>query len=382
MTVILGTNAGALVLIGDMLLSVEDPRVRSDLQLPSQPQGVVVPPRMTATHIPVAARRKTFVVNDRLAVGVAGSVPHIGLFLNELIGQFRRRVDFTLSDIHRFLERYAASSQGTEVLPEIRAIVAVVADGGSGFLLAGNRRACSRYRSKHFGEVVAVGSGRDSIVQEVRQFDDGQHGYVEPPEDDQWPEFNALALNLCVLGHVYWKEFAASFTSLESNIFSGWGGAYDCVYRDSHGVLRYLESYTVLLRLIDVDQQDREDGANPTHLLKYERRDDVSVVATTDGQDLSFFAARDITASGGPGYIAAGGADFTMNSRVHVVVTAVLKDGKFRSPLIHVDGLDPNRPATPRTMFTRIDDEGRLAILINAEFDNWLTEQILSDFES
>ena len=99
----MGTNAGALVLIGDMLLSVEDPRVRSDLHIPSQPQGVGVPPRMTATHIPVAARRKTFVVNDHLAVGVAGSVPHIGLFLNELIGQFRRHMDFTLSDIDGFL---------------------------------------------------------------------------------------------------------------------------------------------------------------------------------------------------------------------------------------------------------------------------------------
>ena len=381
MTVILGTNAGTLVLIGDMLLSVEDPSVRSNLQLPSQPQGVRDTPRVAATHIPVAARRKTFVVNDNLAVGVAGSVHHIGLFLNELIGQFRQRVYFTLSDIDGFLERCAASPRSAEVLSEISAIMAVAADDGSGFLHMGSGHAYSYYPSKYFGEVVAVGSGRESIVQEVRRFDEGQHGFVKPPEDDQWPEFNALARNLVVLGHVYWKEFAASFTNLESNIFSGWGGAYDCVYRDSKGVFRYLESYTVLLRLFDVDKQDHETGANPTHLLKYERRDGVSVVATTNGQDLSFFAARDITASGGPDYITVGGADFTMNSRVHVVVTAVLKDSRFRSPLIYVDRLDPNQFAPPRTVFTQFDDNGRLAILINTEFDNWTTEQILSDFE-
>lgn len=357
MTVILGTNAGTLVLIGDMLLSVEDPSVRSDLQIPSEPQGVQVPPGVAATHIPVAARRKMFIVNDNLAVGVAGSAHHIGLFLKELIGQFRQRVYFTLSDIDGFLEGYAASPRGAEVLSEIRAIMAVAADGESGFLLTGSGHAHTHYRSKHFGEVVAVGSGRESIVQEVRRFDEGQHGFVKPPEDDQWPEFNALARNLVVLGHVYWKEFAASFTNLESNIFKGWGGAYDCAYRDSEGVLRYLESYTVLLRLFDVDQQDHENGANPTHVLKYERRDYISVVATTSGQDLSFFAARDITASGGPDYITVGGSDFTMNSRVHVVVTAVLKDGRFQSPLIFVDGLDTNQPGTPRTVFTRFDEK-------------------------
>ena len=58
---------------------------------------------------------------------------------------------------------------------------------------------------------------------------------------------------------MYWNEFAASFTTLESNIFSGLGGAYDCVYCDSHGVLKYLESYTVLLH----EQFIGSDGTRP-----------------------------------------------------------------------------------------------------------------------
>ena len=71
MTVIWGSNADTPMLMGDMVLSVEDPDVRTDLQLPSQPQGIVVPPGVAITHIPVAARRKTLVVNDHLAVGAA-----------------------------------------------------------------------------------------------------------------------------------------------------------------------------------------------------------------------------------------------------------------------------------------------------------------------
>lgn len=380
MTVILGTSAGALMLIGDMLLSVEDPRAHTDLQLPSQPLGVSVPPGVAATHIPVAARRKTIIVSDHLAVGVAGSVDHVVSFLSALNGQFGQSSDFTLADLDGFLDGYAANARGAAVLSEIRAIMAVAADGGSGFLITGTGHGYSHFNSQHFGEVVAVGSGRESIVREVRRFDQGRYGFDQPP-DDQWPEFTALARNLVVLGHLYWKEFAASFTTIESNIFSGWGGAYDCVYRDRHGLFKYLESYTVLLRLLDVDQQGRETGANLTHLLKYERGDDASVVATTDGGDLSFFAARDITASGDPEYITLGGPDFTMNSRVHVVVTAVLKDGRFRSPVIYVDGLDPNQPAEPRTVFTWFDDEGRLATWFRKDFDDWITERILNDFD-
>ena len=382
MTMIVGTNVGALVLIGDMLLSVENPQARTDLQLPSQPQGVVVPQGMAPKHIPVAARRKVLVVNDRLAAGAAGSALHIRSFLDDLAAQFRGRADFTLSDISGFLDAYAASSHGAEVLSQITAIMAVAADGGSGFRVVGTGHAYSHFRSQHFGEVVATGSGRESIAHEMRLFDRGRYRFAQPPDDDQWPEFKALARSLTVLGHVYWKEFAASFTSLESNIFSGWGGAYDCVYRDSNGVLNYLDSYTVLLRLFDVDQQDDEAGASPTHILKYERRDDVSVVATTDGHDLSFFAARDINAPDAPGYVTVGGADFTMNSRVHVVVTAVLKDGRFRSPAIYVDGLDPSQPAASRAVTTWFDEEGRLAIWFNKAFDDWLTGQILSDFEA
>lgn len=85
-------------------------------------------------------------MNDHLAVGVAGSATHIGSFLNELIGEFRHRVDLAFSDVKAFLERNAASTRGAEVLLGIRAIMAVTADGGSSSLTAGTGHAYSRYR--------------------------------------------------------------------------------------------------------------------------------------------------------------------------------------------------------------------------------------------
>ena len=86
MTAILHTNAGSPVLAGDMLLSALGPAAHTDLRLPSQPQGIVIPPDAIPSYIPITLRRKVFVVNDHIAVGAAGSVVHIGIFIDEGCG--------------------------------------------------------------------------------------------------------------------------------------------------------------------------------------------------------------------------------------------------------------------------------------------------------
>ena len=71
MTVIFHTNAGTPVLAGDMLLSMEGPQIQTELRLPSQPNGIVIPSGKSLSYIPVSMRRKVFVVNEHLAVGAA-----------------------------------------------------------------------------------------------------------------------------------------------------------------------------------------------------------------------------------------------------------------------------------------------------------------------
>ena len=63
MTVIFHTNVEMPVLAGDMLVSTHGPQQHSDLRLPSQPNGIVIPDGFIPTQVPYSLRRKTFVVN-------------------------------------------------------------------------------------------------------------------------------------------------------------------------------------------------------------------------------------------------------------------------------------------------------------------------------
>ena len=73
------------------------------------------------------------------------------------------------------------------------------------------------------------------------------------------------------------------------------GGAYDLIYQDTGKVFRYLDDYTIILRLFDVGQADR--GIQLMNVLKYARLPDVSYISMVTDKGLDFFGAKDITAS-------------------------------------------------------------------------------------
>ena len=372
MTVILHTNAGAPVLAGDMLLSVPAPNAHTDLRLPSQPNGITIPSDVIPGHIPIRMRRKIFIVNDHLAVGVAGSVFHIPQFIDDLTGEFRDSSTFTRSELTSFLDQYGSSKDGRETLENIGALILASATDWNGSLTKGlsNRR---NVVTQRFGKAIAIGSGSDSIIEQIQRLDNStEWGMTQPAEGGQkFPEFNTLAQNLVLLGHLYWKEF----TSLV-NVFEAWGGAYDLIFQDSHEVFRYLNDYTIVLRLLDVDESDK--GIQLANVLKYERRSEVSLIAMLNNDKLDFFGAKDITSSDAPTSVTIG-KDLTMNSRVHMSIIGVGRGNRYSLPLIQIDGLDPTDQGR-QTVFTDFDEEGRLRVFFNAEHDKWLEEQAMSYF--
>ena len=120
-------------------------------------------------------------------------------------------------------------------------------------------------------------------------------------------------------------------------MFEAWGGAYDLIYQDSNGVFRYLDDYTIVFRLFDMDESDK--GIQMVNVLKYERRDEVSLIAMLNNGQLDFFGAKDITSSDEP-VSAVVGKNLTMNSRVHMSIIAVGRGNRYSLPLIQIDGLD------------------------------------------
>ena len=320
-------------------------------------------------------RRKIFVVNDRMAVGAAGSVLHIRSFIDDIGVDFHNRGEVTYGEITEALGQYASAKIGGKVLGQIEALILVEATDRRGSLTCG-RTSRREMTSGQFGKVITIGAGSDNIIDQVQRLDKNwKYGMSQPPDGEaEFPEFVTLARNFMLLANMYWKEFASP-----TSIFEAWGGAYDLIYQDSNKVFQYLNEYTIFLRQFDVDQPEK--GIQLANVLKYERRPDVSFITMLNDGKLDFFGAKDITASDVPVQLRVGGDNFTMNSRIHVSIIAVGKGHRFAaSPIIQIDGLDPGEEAK-QTVFTRFDEEGRLCVGFHAEHDEWLEEQAMSYYQ-
>lgn len=366
-TVIFHTNVEMPVLVGDMLVSTLGSTRYSDLRLPSQPNGIVVPDGFVPNQVPYSLRRKTFVVNDRLAVGVAGSLEYISPFLQALSSQFREVTGFSRAEITAFLRDCAAGSEGQAMMREIGAILLVEADDWRGSLAGGNvaRREAV---SDRFGKVIAIGSGAGRILDEIGKLDGYRMGAAQPPDDGtEFPEFRTLFTNLMLLANVYWQEFISP-----ERVFDAWGGAYDLIYQDSTGVFKHLDDYTMVLRRWDAAHPDQ--GIQLRNIFKYERRQDFSYVMMPGSDELEFFGAKDITADG-PWRMEIRGDELSLNSRLHISIIEVGKNNMIFPPLIQVDGLDPSGSGR-QTVFTDFDSDGHLRVLFHAEHDDWLEDEV------
>ena len=369
MTVIFHTNAGLPVLAGDMLISTAGSRSFTDLKLPSHPDGIVIPSNPIPDYVPIKMRRKIFIINDHLAVGAAGSVMHIRMFIDHLQDCFSDRTNFAGDEIKGFLNEYAGSTEGRDVFDQIHFVVLVEASDWRGSLSRGWPTGTDVI-SNRFGKVIAIGSGSERIIDQIRKLDRYATGSRQPDDgDEQFPEFKPLQANLALLANVYWTE-----QILPDNIFEAWGGAYDLIYQGPDRVFRFLPDYSLVLREFDVDRS--EDGIRLINVLKYEHKDDVSYVAMPTEHGMAFFGAKDITASEVPVYIPLTKDEFTMNSKFHISIVAVRKGDRFAPPVVQIEGIIADDQSNP-TVFTWFDEQGRLCTWFNSEHEKWLREQAM-----
>lgn len=373
MSVIFHTNANSPALCGDMIVSVPGPNVNTELKLPVHPHGIVIPKHIIPKFIPVQLRRKVFMINDRMVVGAAGSVYYIQRFIHDLREAFHNGSDFTYKDIRGHLDGYSSISKTCEeVLKQISAILLVEATDRRCSLTVGHRE---QFSSVNYGNVISLGAGSSSIRDQILRLDQKyRYGVSVPTNAKQvFPEFETIFRNMTLLANVYWTEFMSP-----DIVFNGWGGAYELIFQDANRNFRFLEGYSIFLRVFDADRVS--DGIRPWNILKYERRSDVSVVTTVLPDRLEFFGARDILATDEPLRISVGGEGFTMNSKVHVSIIAVGKGTKFLAPMIQIDGLDPLAEAK-QTVFTDFDESGRLRVYFHAKHEDWLKQQAMDLYD-
>ena len=359
------------MLVGDMLISVPGSK-QTELRLPSQPNGISIPPDSSPSFTPEFLRRKIFIVNEHLAVGAAGPVWDAGRFISGISIEFRHRDIFAYAEVVDFLKRYASDQETKDSFEQIGILIIMEAADRRLSLTGGNAR-YQEIASSNFGQVVAIGSGSSTLIEHVNRLDKNYEYALSQPSDGntQFPEFIPLMRNLFLLAHMYWNEFASPV-----NLFEAWGGAYDLVYQDSNRRFQYLTDYTIFLRVFDVDRP--EDGLQFMNILKYERKLDFSYITMLNDGRFDSFGARDITSfSSEPLRVRLDRDSFTMNSKIHISIIGVGKGGKIRSPLVLITGIDPQEQAH-HTVLTWFDDEGRLSVAAHQQYDGWLQEQAMS----
>ena len=327
------------------------------------------------SYIPISMRRKIFIVNDHLVVGAAGFASDVSTFMEDITEEFCNKNDFTHDEITQYLRQYALKQGRNESLENVGALILVEARDWRGSLTKGltNHK---NIVTQRFGRVVAIGTGACSIVEEINSLDNRyKYGVTQPPDGEtRFPEFGALVANLTLLANIYWKEFTAP-----ESVFEAWGGAYDLIYQDAHGIFRYLDEYTIFLRLFD--GANLEKGIQLMNVLKYERRPKFSFIAMLNDGKIDFFGAKDITASDDPISITFRSGELTMNSRIHISIIAVGHGNRLLRPIIQIDGLDPAEDER-QTVFTDFDGDGRLRVMFHSQHDEWLTERVKSYYES
>lgn len=319
-------------------------------------------------------RRKIFIVNEHLAVGVAGAAMYASQFADDLGEEFRNRTDLRYTEVTDYLDEYASSKRGQEILAEIGTLILVEGTDRSGSLTKG-LSSHGNILSNIFGKVIAIGTGSATIAEQVQRLDNSySYGWSQPSDGDaRFPEFGTLARNLMLLANLYWREFTEP-----SSVFDAWGGAYDLIYQGSDRIFRHLNDYSIFLRLFDADRP--EQGIRPMNVLKYERRSNVSLIAMLSDEKIEFFGAKDITADNAPVQITFEGGQLDMNSKIHISIIAVGKGEKMLSPIIQIDGLE-DTAETKQTVFTRFEEDGRLAIAFESQHDEWLEEQAMDYYQ-
>ena len=275
MSMITFTDPGNIpVLVADSLIS--GPDNESALTLPDHPHGIssVFPPQ--SGFVPTCLARKTSLINLNLAIAMVGSVIHMRAFRQDVQEHFRRHHNCSANDVELFLQQYKRDSHGKNVLDNIAALI-----------LNSHRVDHKRhiYRlltsatempdlleldSKTLGHILATGCGAEGLKAAINAID--SYSFSGSGSINEWSvSHEAIARNLSLIARLHKIDELTG-----QMLLNYWGGGYEVIYRQIGGGLTYLNEYTLLFWTLDLD--DRKAEYRPEGFIKYERRDDFSIL--------------------------------------------------------------------------------------------------------
>ena len=128
--------------------------------------------------------------------------------------------------------------------------------------------------SSNLGKVLASGCGADGLKTAVRAIDSYSFRGIGSTEAEDWTLVDeAIARNLSLIAQLHKMDELTGRMLLEY-----WGGGYEVIYRKIGGGLTYLKDYTIIFWTLDLEDDDSD--YRPEGFIKYERRDEFSILTS------------------------------------------------------------------------------------------------------
>ncbi|WP_153040882.1 hypothetical protein [Pseudovibrio sp. Ad13] len=355
------------MLVSDMLISGLETENSSDLKLPDHISGVDKTFPKGSGFVPLRLKRKLFIINDNLAVGLSGSFLHMRSFLDDLRERNRVHRLVTSEDMHQFIDEYVRSPHGAITLKEITALALLQERHGCNYFVLGDkaRESCSTTDTKGFGNVLSIGSGQQSVLDEVARID--KYNFIQPNTHGMKVDrfHAALAKVLALLSQLNKLDSLTSKYLLEY-----WGGGYEVIYYNGKK-FQFLDDYSSVNWLFDISQNKPQFV--PLSLIKYKREENYSVFFCNQNGEFHIFAGSDISESC-KRTLSFDVRNVSFNSPIMNNLILVTDGCKIQN-IYNFYGM--RSVDQPGIVFTEVDDKANLTILIQSGVQSELERYIL-----
>ena len=357
MTMVAFTDPNRIpVLVADSLISGPDDE--SALTTPDHPHGIsTVFPRQSG-YVPTYLARKTALINSNLAIVMSGGIVHMRAFREDVQEHFRIRLDCTPADVELFLQQYKSDSHGKIVLNHIDALLLSTHRINetqhiyhlltSGIDIPG----LVEMDSKNLGKVLAIGCGAEGLRTAIHTIDAYEFGGSGATED--WSlSYEAISRNLALIAQLHKMDELTS-----QMLLTYWGGGYEVIYRKVGNGLTYLKDYTILFWTLDLE--DNNAGYQPEGFVKYERRDDFSLLTSYRQGIFNLQGMMDVGMPREPISIDRPDREY-LNSDVHMNVVCTLS-GNRMTGMYHFCHRYKRGDSNPSMIFLRKDNRAEVLI--------------------
>lgn len=339
------------VLVADSLISGPDDE--STLATPDHPRGISSFFPKQSGFVPTYLARKTSLINSNLAIAMAGGVLHMRAFREDVQEYFRNQLDCSATDVELFLQQYKNNSHGKIVLENIHALLLSTRPINDQthiyhLLTSGTYMPnLVEMDTSNLGKVIATGCGAEGLKTAISAIDSYTFSGSGATED--WSvSYEAISRNLTLISQLHKVDELTG-----QMLLTYWGGGYEIIYRKKGGGLSYLNDYTIIFWTLDLE--DSNSDYNPEGFIKYERRDDFSVLISYRQGEFNLKGMVDVGVPRKPISIEKPDREY-FNSDIHMNVVCTLR-GNRMTGMYHFCHRYKSGESNPSMIFLRDDNK-------------------------